>query len=226
MSEKPTLVLVPGLLCDREVWSHQEAHLQDVCRILIPDFSNCTSLEDVVLCILDQAPDTFMLAGHSMGGWIALEILKYHPERISNLCLLDTTGETDSPSVRERRLRMVEEAKAGKIADVIEEIIKAFVIQRDAVQAIRGMFVRNQGRFIFQEELMLARQECLSIVSQAPPSPLLIVGSEDHGFYPFMMNLHAMMPTSSLSVIEGSGHMSTMEKPGEVTSLMRKWLIE
>lgn len=224
MHDKPTLVLIPGLLCDREVWSHQEEHLGKSCRIVVPDFSDCLSLEEIVARVLECVSGKFLLVGHSMGGWIALEVLKRHPERISKLCLLDTTGETDAPDVRERRIRMMEEAKAGKIADVIEGIIRAFVIQKEAEPAVRRMFLRNRERFLGQEELMLSREECLSCVSQAPPSSLLIAGSEDHGFLPHMHNLHRMMPGSRLEVIGGSGHMSTMEKPREVTSLMSGWV--
>jgi pimeloyl-ACP methyl ester carboxylesterase len=224
MQGKPTLVLVPGLLCDKEVWSHQEEHLGESCRIVVPDFSDCSSLEEIISCILGSAPGEFLLAGHSMGGWLALEILKRHPERISKLCLLNTTGDNDSPTVRERRLGVMEEARAGKIADVIEGIIRAFVIQKEAEPAVRRMFLRNREKFLGQEKLMLSREGCLSCVSQAPPSSLLIAGSEDHGFIAHMKNLHRMMPESRLEVIEGSGHMTTMEKPREVTSLMRDWL--
>jgi pimeloyl-ACP methyl ester carboxylesterase len=224
MQEKPTLVLVPGLLCDREVWSHQADHLAGSCRIVVPDFSGCSSLGEILSCILEGAPETFLLAGHSMGGWLAFEILKRHPERIAKLCLLDTTGETDSPSIVERRIRMMKDAKSGKIADVIEGIIRAFVFQKDAVPAVRGMFLRNQKKFLIQEEMMLSRGECLSGLPRAPLSPLLVVGSEDRGFLPSMSTLHRMMPTSRLEVIGESGHMSTMEKPTEVTALMHDWI--
>lgn len=221
---KPTLVLVPGLLCDKEVWSHQVEHLEEICRIVVPDFSDCSSLSEILSSILESTPGEFLLAGHSMGGWLALEILKRHPERISKLCLLDTTGDTDPPTVRERRLGMMEEARAGKMGDVIEVIVQAFVNQKDAVPSVRRMFLRNQEQFLFQEEMMLDRQESLSALSSAPSAPLLVVGSEDKGFLPAMKTLHRMLPASRFEVIEGSGHMTTMEKPGEVTSLMRVWV--
>lgn len=224
MQGKPTLVLVSGLLCDREVWSHQVEHLEEICRIVVPEFSDCSSLGEILSSILESTPGEFLLAGHSMGGWLALETLKRHPERISKLCLLDTTGETDSPTIRERRLGMMQEARAGKMADVIEGIVQTFVNQKDAVPSVRRMFLRNQEQFLFQQELMLACQESLSSLSSAPSSPLLVVGSEDRGFLPSMTTLQRMMPTSRLEVIEGSGHMTTMEKPIEVTSLMRTWV--
>ncbi len=224
MQGKQTLVLVPGLLCDREVWSHQEEHLRESCRIVVPDFSDCSSIAEIFACILESAPGEFMLAGHSMGGWLALEILKHHPERISKLCLLDTTGETDSPSITGRRVRMMEGSKLGNIEEVIDGLVQTFVFQKDAVPAIRAMFLRNQEKFVFQEELMLARGESLSGLSRAPLSPLLIVGSEDRGFLPSMKTLHNLMPTSRLEVIQDCGHMTTMEKPREVTSLMRNWI--
>ena len=218
------MVLVPGLLCDREVWSHQEEHLSESCRIVVPDFGDCSSLSEILASILESAPGEFMLAGHSMGGWLALEILKHHPERILKLCFLDTTAETDSPSVTERRFRMMEGSKLGNIEDVIEGLVQTFVFQKDAAPAIRAMFLRNQEKLVFQEELMMARGECLSGLSRAPLSSLLIVGSEDRGFLPSMTTLHRMMPASRLEVIEDCGHMTTMEKPREVTSLMRNWV--
>ena len=227
MNEKTTLVLVPGLLCDGAVWRHQVEHLEELeglCRITVADLGNCSSLEDVVSRILDQAPPTFALAGHSMGGWIALEIMRRHPERVSKLCLLDTTAEVDDETVRERRVQMIDEARLGKIAGVIDRIIQAFVMQQDVAPSVREMFLRNQGRFIFQEELMMAREDCLQFASRLSISPLLIVGSGDHAFYSFMVSLHRAMPLSQFVVIEGAGHMTTMEKPEEVTILMRKWI--
>lgn len=222
--EKPTLVLVPGLLCDADVWRRQAEHLQDLCRIVVPDFTDCAGLEEVLARIVGAAPATFLLAGHSMGGWLALEVVKRHPERIAKLCLLDTTAETDTPAVAQHRIAMMADFRSGRVAEVIDGIIDTFVIQRRAVPEIRRMFLRNQAKFLAQEELMLSRQDCVSAASQAPPGTLLIVGRGDHGFYPAMTYLRGLLPASRLAVIEDSGHMVTMEQPDEVTSLLRDWI--
>ncbi|MFC6673450.1 alpha/beta fold hydrolase [Marinobacterium aestuariivivens] len=84
-----SLLLLPGLLCDDAVWRDQVASLGD-WRCLVPDYGLADSIEDMAARALDKAPERFVLAGHSMGGRVALEIYRQAPERVCQLILLDT----------------------------------------------------------------------------------------------------------------------------------------
>lgn len=224
MKVKPALILVPGLLSDETVWHHQVTHLQDIVEPIVPEIGKCQSLQEIIASILAQAPEKFALAGHSMGGWLALEIMRHHRDRVTKLCLIDTSAELDSIEKTQHRLDMLEQVKLGNIHHVLEQIKQNFVYQKAVEGAVKEMFLRNQHSFIRQEKIMLARQTCTDFLPELSLPTLLIVGAEDKGFYAAMMNIQKALPTAKLAVIEKSGHMTPMEAPEAVTSLMRDWL--
>ena len=88
---KPTLVLLPGLLCDAALWSHQRTNLWGLVEIVIPDLSGGDDIAQLASSVLAVLPDRFSLAGLSMGGYVALEILNQGPERIERLALIATS---------------------------------------------------------------------------------------------------------------------------------------
>jgi pimeloyl-ACP methyl ester carboxylesterase len=95
--KKEPLVLLPGLLSDDYVWDHQVKYLSEVADIYIPNLSYASSPNEMIEEIMKVAPDSkFAIAGHSMGGWLSLEIVKHYPERVSKLCLLATRIDSDS----------------------------------------------------------------------------------------------------------------------------------
>src|SRR5439155_8585592 len=87
---RPHLILVPGLMCDATVWEHQAASLGNLTSIVIADHGHIDSLGKMAGAILDDAPSRFALAGHSMGGRVALEVFRRAPERIAGIALMDT----------------------------------------------------------------------------------------------------------------------------------------
>src|SRR5262245_11575615 len=84
------LILVPGLMCDGAVWEHQRKDLQDIATITIAHHGSLDSLDAMAALILKTAPESFALAGHSMGGRVAFEVVRRSPERVTRLALLDT----------------------------------------------------------------------------------------------------------------------------------------
>src|SRR6185437_6909143 len=93
---KLPLLLLPGLLCDATLWVHQQNHLSDLADIIIPDLSQASSPDEMVESVLNVAPPYFIMVGHSMGGWVALEVMKKYSEKILGLGLLNTTALPDS----------------------------------------------------------------------------------------------------------------------------------
>jgi pimeloyl-ACP methyl ester carboxylesterase len=110
------LVLCPGLLTDAGLWSHQIATLHDVVQPIVPDLSGSADLKVLAASVLEQAPERFALAGLSMGGYVAFEILRQAPERVLRLALLNTNARPDAPEARERRLELIDIAKRGGFA--------------------------------------------------------------------------------------------------------------
>ena len=85
-----TLCLLPGLLCDATIWKHQIEAFSGGAQVIVPDLWPAPSIEAMAEIVLAAAPERFLLAGHSMGGRVALEVLRRAPERVERLALLDT----------------------------------------------------------------------------------------------------------------------------------------
>src|SRR5579859_2945504 len=107
MAEKQRLLLLPGLLCDAALWQFQAEALVDVAEVSVADLSRSDSIADLARDALAAAPDRFALAGLSMGGYVALEIMRQAPERVTHLALLDTSARPDTSDLSERRKALI-----------------------------------------------------------------------------------------------------------------------
>lgn len=114
---KIPLVLLSGLLSNKSLWNHQKRHLDDIAAIQIISPTQNTP-QKMVQAILEEAPPKFALAGHSMGGWLCLEIMRTAPFRVSQLCLLNTTSRMDSEEKRTKRQKMILEAEQGHFKEI------------------------------------------------------------------------------------------------------------
>lgn len=224
--KKIPLILLPGLVSDAEVFAHQTEHLENV-EILIPDLNHADSPEKMVKAVLDIAPPYFSLGGHSMGGWVALEIMKQAPKRVLRLALINTTALPDSPEKYEARNNMILQAEKDDYAPIIDILVKAFVYKSEVVKPARAMFERNKSAFINQEKAMLKRGDCLQILN-AITCPTLIIHAENDANFNLEDSqlLVEKIKSSRLSTIQNCGHMSPMEAPKEVTALIQAWLDE
>ncbi|MCH2295978.1 MAG: alpha/beta hydrolase, partial [SAR324 cluster bacterium] len=101
----PPLVMIPGHLLTSELWKQQEQHLKSHYPCILPEIPEAETIREMASMILDQIPESFFLAGLSMGGMIALEILNIASERVLKLALLDTTA---GPEAMERSRQSTE----------------------------------------------------------------------------------------------------------------------
>lgn len=224
MMKKIPLLLLPGLLSDADVFQYQAAHLQNV-EIIIPNLNQADSPEKMVEAALHQAPTYFALAGHSMGGWVALEIMKHASERVLGLALINTTALPDSPEKYQARKAMIAQAETGDYAPLIDKLVKAFVYKTDIADSARSMFERNQLAFIAQEKAMLKRDDCIEVLGRITCPTLIVHAQNDANFHIEDSELLAeKIKSAQLSVIENCGHMSPMEAPLELTQLLQNWL--
>lgn len=223
---RPLLILVSGLLSNEYVWRHQIDYLRDFASIRIVLSKEDTS-EKMVRAILDNAPPTFALAGHSMGGWVCLEVMRVAPDRVIKLCLLNTTARNDSDEKRAKREKMILRAKQERFHEITEELVSSFVYNPHLKESVKEMFLSMGAEvFIQQEQAMLGRRECFSILPRIGCPTLVIHASKDKNFsFEEHEELAAKIPNAKLAVIEDSGHMSPLEMPQAVTALLRCWLL-
>lgn len=234
--ERPVLVLLPGLLCDDEVWADQAAALSAQCDIVIGRFGALNRIEHMASHVLEsvRAP-RFMLAGHSMGGRVALDIVRQAPHRVQGLALLDTgtaarTADEKGEAERRNRHELLALARSAGMAAMARRWAPPMV-HPDAVGAPRferivDMVARSQpGLFAAQIDALLHRPNAEPVLGGLRCPLLLLCGQQDSWSPPSRHQaMHAMVPGSTLRLIEHCGHMSPMEQPQAMTDALAEWL--
>jgi len=229
---RPTLYLLPGLLCDARVWAHQQANLADLVDIRIPDFRKTDSLDAMADLVLSDAPDKFYLAGHSMGGRAAMQVLHRAPGRPIKLALLDTGIHPAAPGEQEKRQVLLDLAKDEGMAAVARTWSPPMVhpdrhgdaaLMQDIFDMVEGY---TPAQFSNQIRALLDRPDAGPFLASAPADTLVLCGREDAWSPPAQHEaIAAALPDHpAVTIIENSGHMSTMEQPEAVTQAMRDWL--
>ncbi|MHB1872073.1 MAG: alpha/beta fold hydrolase [Steroidobacteraceae bacterium] len=233
---RETLVLLPGLMCDRAVWASQIAALEGVWRCVVVDYGGADSLAAMAQLALEAAPPRFALAGHSMGGRVALEMLRSAPQRITRVALLDTghqarpEGQAGQPEAVQR-LRLLELARTQGMRVMGREWVQGMVHPerlRDAplVESILAMIERKTPEiFAAQIRALLSRPSAEGVLRLIGCPTLIVCGRQDL-WSPLTRHeeMARLVPGARLAVIENSGHMVTMERPQQVTTALQLWL--
>ena len=232
MTDKASLLLVPGLLCDASLWEHQVRYLSDLAAVAIVDTMSDDSFPAMVERALETAPQRFALAGLSMGGYIALEFLRRAPERVSRLALLDSSARPDDAATLKRRRDFIALAEQGKFKGVTPRLLPAFVHpdrlgESALVDAVTKM-AENVGKdaFLRQQKAIMARPDSRPDLASIAAPTLVLCGRQDAAT-PLALSeeIAAGISGARLCIIEECGHLSTMERPHAVTALMRDWLL-
>lgn len=182
--------------------------------------------------VLREAPfGRFALAGLSMGGYVVLEMMRQAPERISRLALLDTSGRADTPEQTKRRVEFIELAVRGRFIGVSEALLPMLVhpdrMGDESLVATIKTMARNTGRaaFIRQERAIMSRSDSMPHLA-AIACPTLVLCGRDDALTPLVCHeeLAARIRGAELAVIERCAHLSTLERPAEVTEALKRWL--
>jgi len=231
-----TLLLLPGLLCDHAVWRHQQQALPEVQSLVI-DYGECDSIEAMARLALAQvrAP-VFSIAGHSMGGRVALEVARLAPERVQRIALMDTgTDPIAEGAAGERevqgRMALLETARRDGMRAMGQVWARGMVhadrLATPLFDEILAMIERKTPDiFAAQLHALIHRPDARHVLAALPGATTLLLCGRDDGWSPLARHedMHARVPGSTLAVIEHSGHMSTMEQPEAVTQALRTWL--
>ena len=224
--------MVPGLLCDAQLWQSQLENLADVADIWIADHTRSNSMAGVARDVLADAPfASFALAGLSMGGYIALEIMRQAPQRVARLALLDTAAGGDLPEQTRRRMDLIALAERGHFARVTETLLPVLTHpsrlgERALTDIIKSM-ARNIGKdaFMRQEHAIMSRADSLMLLATISCPTLVLCGRQD-ALTPLARHedIAAGIKGGRLEVVEDCGHLSTLERPAEVNAALRHWL--
>ncbi|MGB0620102.1 MAG: alpha/beta fold hydrolase [Myxococcota bacterium] len=231
MSGIPTLILVPGLGCDAEVWSETIENLGDVATCRVADVSAGASIPEMAAAVLSDAPARFALAGHSLGGYVAFEILRRAPERVDHLALIGTSARPDVSEVSDRRRAMIALCESGLYERVIEGLIPSVVARArrdDAVLTERLTSMMNRvgaENFCRQQQAIIDRADSRPDLARIRVPTLIAAGDED-ALMPASTQREMFEAISSADrvTIEGCGHSTPLERPHEIASALRSLL--
>jgi pimeloyl-ACP methyl ester carboxylesterase len=225
------LVLLPGLLCDRRLWVQQIVGLDDVARSSVIDLSTCDSIEEMADVVLHQSPERFALAGFSMGGCVALEILARAPERVQCLALLSTRAAGLLPAVRQHYEEVISNLEAGGmdayLAGAFPKYVAAEKVRDEGIRQTFFAMGRDLGTeaAVRQMRALLAYPGFRGALNQIACPTVLICGMEDQRTpIDVHREMAAAVPGAQLSVISKSGHFTPLEQPAAVTEALRRWL--
>ncbi|MBT4740394.1 MAG: alpha/beta fold hydrolase [Rhodospirillaceae bacterium] len=228
---KRHIVLLPGLLCDHALWAHQAVHLADTAEVMVGDLTRDDSISDMAERILDEAPDTFALAGLSMGGYVAQEIMRQEPERVERLALVDTQARADSADQVKIRKDLIRLAGMGKFKGVTPRLLPNLV-HKDRLDdpAVRDVVLEmaervGQEAFARQQSAIMGRKDGRGDLHAIRIPTIVLCGRQDILTPP---DLHQEMadaiPGARLVIVEDAAHLAPLEQPHAVTAVMRYWL--
>lgn len=236
MNDPESLVLVPGLVCDARGWRDQVGPLGAQRHVLLAAHGNADSLGLMAERILAVAPPRFALAGHSMGGRVALEVLVRAPERVTRLALLDTGFEKlaeGEAGERERagryRLRDLgrREGMPALGRSWSQGMVHPARLQDAALMDdIHTMIGRAPlARFEAQTEALLNRPDRTALLGEIRVPTLVLCGRDDAwSTLARHERMAELIPGARLVAVPDCGHMATMEKPDEITAALAAWL--
>jgi pimeloyl-ACP methyl ester carboxylesterase len=231
MATGAPLLLVPGLLCSARLYAAQIAALWRYGPVMVADHRHDDSMAAIAQRILSLAPPRFALAGLSMGGHIALTILRQAPERVLKLALLDTSARSDTPEQTARRQAQMALTREGRFAEVPPLLLPLFVHRnRQADESLRSI-VRSMAEdtgpeaFLRQQTALMARPDVRPLLPSIKCPTVVIVGDGDELTPPALSEeIAAGIPGARLVVIPDCGHLSTIESPEAVNTALSTWL--
>ena len=234
---KTPLLLVPGMLCSPRLYAEQVAALSGEADIVVPDWRRAPlaiwdDWESAARWVVDQMPaGKFALAGLSLGGMLAVEIMQFAAERVTKLALLDTGMRSQSEAdraIRRARIRLASEGHFELVLGMqMSRFIPAYRLPDkklvDAVMAMCGEI----GVEIYkrQEELAAIRADRRPDLPRLKCPTIVVCGRDDAATPLFLSEeMAAAIGGSELIVIEQCGHLITMEKPEETNAILKRWL--
>ena len=227
---KPQLILLPGLMCNEDVWTPVWEDLSHTHDCVVIDHGRADSLTVMAKNILRQAPEEFALAGHSMGGRVALEVYRQAPERVTRIALMNTgykarnSGDAGQKE-KQTRYELLNIAMESGVQAMAEKWVTGMIAA--FVQSIVRMFnTKSVDIFKHQIAALLNRPDA-SAVLKSLKVPTLILCTEFDLWSPVSQHLEMAQLMQSKPIwaqIDGVGHMCTMEDPKKVGKAMRNWL--
>mmetsp|Transcript_29429 Transcript_29429/g.57595 ORF Transcript_29429/g.57595 Transcript_29429/m.57595 type:complete len:237 (+) Transcript_29429:2277-2987(+) len=225
------LVFLPGMMCDARLFGPQIAALSPDYSVMVCPVTRGERIEEIASGLLDELPAKFALIGLSMGGIVAMEILRRAPDRITRLALLDTNPLAETPQVAAAREPQIVKVRAGRMQDVMREEMKPNYLapgpfRNEILDLVMDMAdALGPEVFVRQSRALQRRRDQQGTLRKCRVPTLVMCGAYDAlcpvKRHTFMAEL---IHGAELRVLENAGHLPTLEMPDETTAALRTWL--
>ena len=230
MSSDP-VVFLPGMMCDARLFAPQLADLSRDMAVTVAPITGGDRIEEIASGLLDVLPQRFALAGLSMGGIVAMEVLRRAPDRVTRIALMDTNALAETPQSAAGYEPFIIKLRAGRIAEAVEMMLGRDVLApgpaRAGVLAALVEMAEDLGvaAIIRQTRALQRRRDYQSVLRRCKVPALVLCGAHDtltplkrHEF------MAEMIPNATLTVIPEAGHLPVLEQPEVTTAALRGWL--
>jgi pimeloyl-ACP methyl ester carboxylesterase len=231
VKQRTALVLLPGLLCDAALWTPQIEALADVADSTVADTARHDNVGALAAAVLDGAPARFALAALSMGGYVAFEVLRRAPERVTRVALFGTSARPDTPEQTRRRRLLVELGRSGLFRGVTPRLLPTLIHtdrldDADLVRTVTEMAERvGRAAFERQQRAIMNRPDSRPGLAAVRVPALVAVGMQDALTPPALSaEIAAGIAGARFVPIGDCGHLSSLERPAAVSALLRAWL--
>lgn len=225
------LVLLPGMMCDARLYGPQIAELSADMAVMCAPVTVGERIEEIASNLLDLLPARFALAGLSMGGIVAMEILRRAPDRISRIALMSTNPLAETPAAAAEREPQIVKVRSGRLLDVMRDSMPEGYLAPTAQQAQVLDLVMDMGEtlgaevFIRQSRALQRRRDQQAVLRKCKVPAMVLCGAHDPicpiKRHTFMAEL---IPSAKLVVLEDAGHLPSLEQPAKTTAALREWM--
>lgn len=228
-----TLLMIPGLAADHRMWDPMEPELRDLPHGLVAEVatahSAASSIETMAAALLARHAGELVLCGASMGGMVALEMQRQAPERVRAMALLGTVAHGETADMHALRSAAIVEFEQGR-AEAILRTNVALAFHPDNASRLAETYVQmilgaGVGTLVRHNRAVMARPDALARLASVRCPVLVLCGEADQLTPPICSEqIAAALPNAHRALVEGAGHMLTMEQPGAVGARLRAWL--
>ncbi|SHE43189.1 Pimeloyl-ACP methyl ester carboxylesterase [Litoreibacter ascidiaceicola] len=225
------LVFLPGMMCDGRLYGPQIKALGRDRAIHLAPICAHETVEALATEVLASAPPTFALAGLSMGGIVAMEVVRRAPARVTRLALMDTNALAETPAYAAAREPQIARVMAGSLVEVMREEMKPDYLAPGAGrQAVLDLVMdmaldMGEGVFLRQSRALQRRPDQQNVLRKLKIPTLILCGEHDRlcpvARHQFMADL---IFRATLVVVPDAGHLPTLEQPEAVNAALKQWL--
>ena len=231
MDQTTPIVLVPGLASSARIYAPVLPALWRFGPVMVANHIRDDSMGAIAARVLSEAPPRFALAGHSMGGYIALEIMRQAPERVVKLALINTQARPDTPEATARRRGLMERAKRGELRAARDEMFPELVHPSRRDDAGIRRLVHEQGddvgveAYLRQQTAIIARVDSRPTLATIRCPTLVLTGDQDNTIpNAFSKEMADGIAGAKLVVLANCGHLPQPEQPEATTRALVEWL--